>query len=103
MQALSHFSFQITGGQHLLCDLQGGVSDCDGAVLTDPVILSMDRCYGVTDLGPEGISKHKRYYPQLTALLLNIDVKRHFGPFRSHRQRLGSACIAATSFANQVG
>lgn len=55
MQALSHFSYHVSGGQYVLCDLQGGVySDC--VVLTDPVILSRDRCYGVTDLGPEGIS-----------------------------------------------
>jgi hypothetical protein len=39
----------------VLCDLQGGISS-RGAVLTDPVILSRSRSYGVTDLGPNGIS-----------------------------------------------
>jgi hypothetical protein len=55
MQALSHFSYHYTGGQCVLCDLQGGIY-ADGAVLTDPVILSRSHEYGVTDLGPAGIS-----------------------------------------------
>ena len=55
MQALSHFSYHYTSGQCVLCDLQGGIY-ADGAVLTDPVILSRNREYGVTDLGQAGIS-----------------------------------------------
>lgn len=55
MQALSHYSYHISRGQFVLCDLQGGVYR-DGVVLTDPVILSRNRTYGVTDLGPKGIS-----------------------------------------------
>lgn len=57
MQALSHYSYHKNAGQFLLCDLQGGIlSKGRGAVLTDPVIISRDRSYGVTDLGPEGMS-----------------------------------------------
>lgn len=57
MQALSHYSYHKNAGKFLLCDLQGGIlSNGRGAVLTDPVILSRDRSYGVTDLGPEGMS-----------------------------------------------
>jgi hypothetical protein len=55
MQALSHFSYHISGGQFVLCDLQGGIYG-DSVVLTDPVILSRGKSYGVTDLGPRGIS-----------------------------------------------
>lgn len=55
MQSLSHFSYHCTQGQFLLCDLQGGIYD-KGAVLTDPVIMSRTRAYGVTDLGAEGMS-----------------------------------------------
>ena len=55
MQALSHFSYHVSGGQFVLCDLQGGVYS-DTVVLTDPVILSRSKQYGVTDLGPLGIS-----------------------------------------------
>jgi hypothetical protein len=55
MQALSHFSYHITGGNYVLCDLQGGIYR-DEVVLSDPVILSRNREYGVTDLGPDGIS-----------------------------------------------
>ncbi|OTB04067.1 hypothetical protein M426DRAFT_166670 [Hypoxylon sp. CI-4A] len=55
MQALSHFSYHVTGGYFVLCDLQGGIYQHE-VVLSDPVILSRDREYGVTDLGPDGIT-----------------------------------------------
>jgi len=55
MQALSHFSYHISNGQNLLCDLQGGVYQ-DGAILTDPVVMSIGREFGPTDLGATGIS-----------------------------------------------
>jgi hypothetical protein len=55
MQALSHFSYHMSGGQFVLCDLQGGIYQRD-VVLSDPVILLRNRDYGVTDLGSEGIS-----------------------------------------------
>eukprot|EP00584_Thalassiosira_punctigera_P008859 CAMPEP_0172543664 /NCGR_PEP_ID=MMETSP1067-20121228/13992_1 /TAXON_ID=265564 ORGANISM="Thalassiosira punctigera, Strain Tpunct2005C2" /NCGR_SAMPLE_ID=MMETSP1067 /ASSEMBLY_ACC=CAM_ASM_000444 /LENGTH=329 /DNA_ID=CAMNT_0013330115 /DNA_START=57 /DNA_END=1046 /DNA_ORIENTATION=- len=55
MQALSHFSYHVSSGQFVLCDLQGGVYS-NAVVLTDPVILSRSKMYGVTDLGPQGIS-----------------------------------------------
>ncbi|RSL45510.1 hypothetical protein CEP54_014231 [Fusarium duplospermum] len=55
MQALSHFSYHLSGGQFVLCDLQGGIYQRE-IVLSDPVILSRNRDYGVTDLGSEGIS-----------------------------------------------
>mmetsp|Transcript_21573 Transcript_21573/g.36123 ORF Transcript_21573/g.36123 Transcript_21573/m.36123 type:complete len:385 (+) Transcript_21573:1-1155(+) len=55
MQALSHFSYHASGGMMVLCDLQGGVFH-DGVILTDPVILSVNQSFGVTDLGPQGIS-----------------------------------------------
>lgn len=48
----------------MLCDLQGGSRTTEqllgkrlaGIVITDPVILSQNREFGLTDLGPEGIS-----------------------------------------------
>jgi hypothetical protein len=55
MQALSHFSYHVSTGKFVLCDLQGGMFR-DGVVLTDPVILSRTKSYGVTDLGADGIS-----------------------------------------------
>jgi hypothetical protein len=55
MQALSHFSYHASGGQFVLCDLQGGVYS-DGIILTDPAVLSRTKTYGVTDLGATGIS-----------------------------------------------
>jgi len=62
MQALSHFTYHASGGKQLLCDIQGGVYD-KAIVLTDPVIMSTDQCFGLTDLGEAGIfnwfSHHK--------------------------------------------
>ncbi|KAI0478318.1 kinase-like domain-containing protein [Xylaria cf. heliscus] len=54
MQALSHFSYHNSGGQLLLCDLQGG-SYRNGYILSDPVIMSQRQTYGPTDLGQDGI------------------------------------------------
>lgn len=54
MQALSHYSYHASGGQHVLCDLQGGLYENE-AVLSDPAILSVAMDYGSTDMGAEGI------------------------------------------------
>lgn len=60
-QALSHFSYHITGEECVLCDLQGGASfgfDERQRVytLSDVVVLSKSRSYGATDLGEDGIN-----------------------------------------------
>ncbi|TWU77261.1 hypothetical protein ED733_003122 [Metarhizium rileyi] len=39
MQALSHFSYHLSGGYFVLCDIQGGIYQHE-IVLSDPVILS---------------------------------------------------------------
>ncbi|KAK4443134.1 kinase-like domain-containing protein [Podospora aff. communis PSN243] len=54
MQGLSHFSYHDSGGELVLCDLQGEAYSSH-IVLTDPVILSRSRDYGDTDLGVDGI------------------------------------------------
>ncbi|KJZ73088.1 hypothetical protein HIM_07472 [Hirsutella minnesotensis 3608] len=56
LQALSHFSYHVSGGKHVLCDLQGGLY-VNQIILSDPVILSRTREFGVTDLGPDGITQ----------------------------------------------
>ena len=55
MQALSHFSYDVTDGEVLCCDLQGGIYR-DGFIISDPVIMSRNGSYGPTDLGSRGIS-----------------------------------------------
>lgn len=55
MQAISHYSYHCSGGQFVLCDLQGGIYR-DGIVLTDPAVHSRQGGYGPTDLGARGIS-----------------------------------------------
>lgn len=56
--ALSHFSYHVSGGQLVLCDLQGSHDRETGLfIFSDPVILSREvGRYGPTDLGPLGIS-----------------------------------------------
>jgi len=54
MEALSHFSYHMSNGQELLCDLQGVKTD-EEYILTDPVICSVAGTYGLTDLGNAGI------------------------------------------------
>mmetsp|Transcript_35198 Transcript_35198/g.101176 ORF Transcript_35198/g.101176 Transcript_35198/m.101176 type:complete len:281 (-) Transcript_35198:60-902(-) len=54
LQALSHFTYHFTGGEFLVCDLQGGKQG-DRYTLTDPVVLSKDRRFGATDLVQRGI------------------------------------------------
>mmetsp|Transcript_6765 Transcript_6765/g.9748 ORF Transcript_6765/g.9748 Transcript_6765/m.9748 type:complete len:261 (-) Transcript_6765:222-1004(-) len=54
MQALSHYSYHASNGKSLICDLQGGIYS-DGVVLTDPVVMSLSRQYGPTDLGQAGM------------------------------------------------
>ena len=61
MQALSHYSYHVSSGQFLLCDLQGGVSrNC--VTLTDPVMHSRHNRFGATDLGPNGMSSFFFYH-----------------------------------------
>ncbi|KAL7544133.1 hypothetical protein ACHAWF_007520 [Thalassiosira exigua] len=54
-QTFSHFSYHATDGQWLLCDLQGGMVGNNKYTLTDIVINSRDKRFGVTDLGVAGI------------------------------------------------
>ena len=53
-QALSHYSYHASEGTELLCDLQGGRHD-SSYVLSDVVIMSASKKYGITDLGVTGI------------------------------------------------
>lgn len=55
LQALSHYSYHVSSGQFLLCDLQGGLYR-DFIVLTDPVIMSRNGRFGPMDLGAQGMS-----------------------------------------------
>ncbi len=53
--AFAHWTWVKSGGQHLVCDLQGVKGDPDGYHLTDPVIHSPKQEYGTTDLGKRGV------------------------------------------------
>lgn len=60
----SHWSWVHSGGEYLVCDLQGHKGTPDGPkfgdeenyfLLTDPVVLSRTEKFGCTDLGQRGI------------------------------------------------
>jgi len=61
MQALSHFSYHYTSGEYLLCDLQGS-RDRTHCTLTDPVVFSATREFGLTDLGNDGMKNFFYYH-----------------------------------------
>ena len=61
MEAYSHFTYHRSGGQMIVCDLQGRYrhnrfdNSKSRFELTDPAICSRRRTYGPTDLGEKGI------------------------------------------------
>ena len=58
---MSHFTYHASGGKYLVCDLQGGRYD-GYYMITDPVVLSLGREFGATDLGPVGISNFMAHH-----------------------------------------
>lgn len=54
MKAFSHYSYHVSRGEYLVSDLQGARYN-SSYVLTDPVVHSKNREFGLTDLGQEGI------------------------------------------------
>ena len=61
MEAFTHYTYHRSGGQLIVCDLQGRYrfdpykSTRCRFELTDPAIASRRRVYGPTDLGEKGI------------------------------------------------
>ena len=56
LTAFSHWTWHATGHRILVCDLQG-VKNGPKYLLTDPCIHSIERKYGMTDLGVVGMEK----------------------------------------------
>uniref|UniRef100_A0A7S1F2U9 Alpha-type protein kinase domain-containing protein n=1 Tax=Noctiluca scintillans TaxID=2966 RepID=A0A7S1F2U9_NOCSC len=86
LQSLSHFSYHLTDGKMVLCDLQGAVEN-EVVVLTDPVLNSRDRLYGPTDLGPKGIDNFFHHHVCNSwcdsGWKKPTDTARHFNPVKS--------------------
>ena len=56
--ALSHFSYSVSQGRKLLCDIQGVHNAADGFTLTDPVLHTLSkRRNGSTDKGEDGMNR----------------------------------------------
>lgn len=57
MQAFTHFTYHESGGQCIVCDIQGALYH-DQAILTDLAIVShQPGAFGATDLGAKGLIK----------------------------------------------
>ncbi|XP_068691898.1 alpha-protein kinase vwkA-like [Montipora foliosa] len=54
MPAFSHWTWEISGHKYMVCDLQGVKCQYDYK-LTDPVVHSVERLFGLTDLGVVGM------------------------------------------------
>lgn len=54
-QALCHFSYHHSNRNLLLCDIQGGLYH-NGFIISNPVIISLNKEFGPADLGKVGIS-----------------------------------------------
>ena len=59
-QAFSHFTFEASGGKHMVLDLQGvhlgkGQRSRPHLFLTDPQVVSLERSFGPGDLGEKGM------------------------------------------------
>jgi Alpha-kinase family len=50
LDCFGHWSYAQSSGQLLVCDLQGTMIE-NGFLITDPALHSMDRRFGITDLG----------------------------------------------------
>lgn len=101
MQALSHYSFEVSNGSMVLCDLQGIRKD-DIYILTDPVICSSNQRFGATDLGPKGIENffahHKCGQYCSPGWRRPAQARVHFQPVRG--TTFGFAGVASGRFAN---
>ena len=93
MQALRHFSYHISDGNYILCDLQGGV-DRDAVVWTDPFILSRSFIFGVTDLGPSGIENFLGWH--IYSKLCRQDWLMPMSPDRYYHRVPGTVVIGQT-------
>ena len=59
-QAFSHFTFEASGGKHMVLDLQGVYTDKayrlrPHLIMTDPQVVSLERAFGPGDLGEAGM------------------------------------------------
>ena len=76
-QCFSHFTWSVTDGRKLVCDLQGVWNAVDGFVLTDPVIHSAGNGhkYGRTDKGDSGIMNFFQTH-RCSKLCVRLGLKR---------------------------
>jgi len=90
MAAFSHFTYHSSGGEMLVCDLQG-VKTEDGYILTDPAICSVRQAFGSTDIGESGIRSFFANH-QCTELCKST-WRRHGSPKQYRRVIMGTTFL----------
>lgn len=81
-QCFSHFTWSVTDGDLLICDLQGVFNSTDGFTLTDPAMHRKPRAgrrrRGATDKGEEGI---RRFFAthKCSPLCFRLGLKQYNG------------------------
>ena len=107
MPAFMHWSWVHTKGELMIADLQG-VWKQEGFVLTDPVIMSLNNSYGVTDTGVEGMIMffHKHQCNQFCQGLPKPTPSDFVGRIPQHQLQACMAMLAtlrdATTYTNEL-
>ena len=107
MPAFMHWSWVHTKGELMIADLQG-VWKQEGFVLTDPVIMSLNNSYGVTDTGVEGMIMffHKHQCNQFCQGLPKPTPSDFVGRIPQHQLQACMAMLAtlrdATTYKNEL-
>lgn len=106
LTAFSHWTWVKTGGQVLVCDLQGVRDNPKGYWLTDPAIHSPQQEYGNTDLGNVGIHNFFDTH-KCTKCCNDLGIHKKWPQRGSHRpsgglaQRSSSYCDADVKKMNR--
>ncbi|CAF3320074.1 unnamed protein product [Rotaria socialis] len=76
----SNFTYHITSGTNLVCDLQSSKNNNDH-ILTDPVICSVKQSFGIADLGEEVFN---RFFAHHDCTSLCKSTRRKYGSPKSY-------------------
>lgn len=100
--ALSHFSYHHTGGQCLLCDLQGNENG-SRFLLTDPAIHSVGEAYGPTDGGREQMVAFFQKHKCNSFCHASWSRAADYNPYNGKPTRMGTAFFLEVLISRNVG
>ena len=97
--AFCHWTWEISGYNFMICDLQG-VKSNDGYHLTDPVVHSAEQIYGNTDLGVHGMEEVIKGH-RCNWCCRQLKLKPNPVPYYRSNRRVGSKMYRFTLTAEQ--